>query len=67
MLSTYFNNCYYFAARCDLEIKNKKGETALMISAFYDYADIAQVLLKEGKHRIRHKHNLAYDNLMKTP
>ena len=33
---------------CDVDVRNDDGETPLMKAAFYDYGEIARLLLKEG-------------------
>ena len=36
------------SGRCIIDAANNVGETSLMRAAFYDYADIAKLLLKDG-------------------
>ena len=35
---------------CDLDARNQDNETPLMKAAYYDYGEIARILLKNGKH-----------------
>ena len=39
--------------RCIVDAKNAKGETALMKAAFYDYNEMAKIMLTEGKFTFR--------------
>jgi len=44
LIKTFF----LVSGRCIIDAANHLGETSLMRAAFYDYADIAKRLLKDG-------------------